>query len=156
MDKYLLCIGIDIGTKNFAITVCEKNGVYKHIHIDISDSKLNIFETICKIVTHFNMYKYNIKIEQQLKTNYKCIKIQTILETILVLFQIKYQLIDAKIKYKQLRRVYDCKFNKKKLQSYIAINKDNCKYYKFISELVESSPILKMDDIIDSLLICNS
>jgi len=151
-NKY---IGIDIGTYNFAFTI-DENSCYKHIHINFNNSKLSLFEIINLIINNFNFKNnYIIKIENQLKSNIKCIIIQTILETILNMNNIKYILINPKIKYKQLKSIYN-NFNKKDLKNYININLDNCFYYIINYKLIESVKIDKMDDIIDSLLICLS
>jgi hypothetical protein len=157
MDKYKLCIGVDIGIYNFAFTINENNSKYKHIHINFNNSKLNLFQTINLIVNYFNFKNYFIKIEKQLQTNTKCIIIQTILETILNINNIEYTLISSQIKYKQLKNIYNIEhINKKKLQNYININYNNCLYYIITNKLIENDKVDKMDDIIDSLLICIS
>lgn len=157
MDKYKLCIGVDIGIYNFAFTINENNSKYKHIHINFNNSKLNLFQTINLIVNYFNFKNYFIKIEKQLKTNTKCIIIQTILETILNINNIEYTLISSQIKYKQLKYIYNIEhFNKKELQNYININYNNCLYYTITNKLIETNKVDKMDDIIDSLLLCIS
>ena len=66
MDKYKLCIGVDIGIYNFAFTINENNSKYKHIHINFNNSKLNLFQTINLIVNYFNFKNYFIKIPKSI------------------------------------------------------------------------------------------
>lgn len=179
-----IIFGIDIGTNNFSISIRNQSNItvvddYEkeyilHILIDLNSKlKLQLINKIKLIIETFILLPYinmlhifNIKIniEKQVSFNSSCCKIQNTIETILNMYNIKYNIIDSKLKYNKLKEVYNLdKIVKKDLIKYINLDKEKCLYYKinidnknnFLYFNLNVKKNNKYDDIIDSKILSN-
>jgi len=88
---------VDIGLKNFCYIIHNNLEIIDFNIITLKDSMLSIVKTLNDFVKSLNVHWY---IESQIKRNTRCVKIQTILQTIILLNNQKYEMIQPKMKYK--------------------------------------------------------